>query len=148
MNLKFVLLIIAFGISKLSYALDEYSEYSHLPDFAIPERFFTDGDYLPVSYLSSYPIDTKKLLSTELQHKLGCLFIAASIATNSKYEQDYLLEIEAPIFQVLLTYYPNLSIEKYVRGNYFLGDIADGLKKENIECRFKRPKIKKSTKGS
>ncbi len=148
MNLKFALLFIVFGISELSYALDEYSEYSHLPNFAIPERFFTDYDYLPVSYLSSYPIDTKKLLSTELQHKLGCLFIAASIASYSKYEQDYLLEIEAPILQVLLAYYPNLSIEKYVRGNYFLGDIAESLKKENIECRFKRSQIKKSTKGS
>ncbi len=80
------------------------AEYAgkHLEDFNIPDQFISDVDFHPLGYLETYPVEKRKVLLGKSEQKaLGCLFVVAAYSVKKKYEQDYLIATDVPIYHLL-----------------------------------------------
>lgn len=123
---------IAFAVFVISLSLSSLAEkYHHLSNFEIPEEFLTNVDFHPLGYLETYVIeDETEQLSKLMMEKIGCLFVSSADSVKEKYEQDYLISTQVPIYKLLKHNIPRV-VEVEKGGSYaFLGDVAYIIKEE------------------
>jgi hypothetical protein len=87
------------------------------------ESYRLPANELPVTYLKNLSIDnpTRQLSDTE-RRELVRLFVEAYVTSVRKYKQDYLLERNTPVYELLKTNFPLLA-EREGEGGIFLGSI-------------------------
>ncbi len=84
--------------------------YQHLPNFEVPDSFFTDHHFHPIGYISSYPVaNTNVILQDKKRQKLVLLLIKAEEACRAKYSQSYFLETEKPIYLLIANNFPEVK---------------------------------------
>jgi len=103
--------------------------YRHLPNFAAPRSFFSDQDFHPVGYLSSYPVrNPGEHLNARNRARLRHLFMQAHRACKLKYGQDSPISSEAPIYRLLAANFPAITqIQPIAGGAVFLGAVSRAL---------------------
>ena len=116
-------------------------KYKALPDFRVPDEFRKVQDFHPIGYLEDYPVaNVSAKLPPVLRESLRKLFIAAHDATQEKYQQDYLIDVNCPIVKLLRSNYP--EIDQLLRNRAqvtLLGTITDRLKEPSDPSPPKAP---------
>lgn len=92
--------------------------------FNFPAKLST----LPVTYLEKLQVkDVNRKLSEQERHGICRLFIKAHLVTQKKYQQDYLLNINAPVYRLFKANFPDVT-KREGEGGIFLGDIFSFIK--------------------
>ena len=114
-RLKLLLVIIIFPIFV-------YADNS----WVLPKRL----TMLPVSYLKTIKVQNpEKRLSRAEKKQLIDLFVSAYRVNTRKYQQDYLIETNVPIYMLLKTNFPEVA-SKEGEGGVFIGNIVKVLTKK------------------
>jgi hypothetical protein len=121
---------------------DDCSGRVRVAGFGVPEEFFDNHEFHPLSYLEAYCVeDTRADLSGELKESLARLFVAAHEACSEKYGQDYLLPSDTRLLKLLEHNYPEVGRVPRVKIGraVFLGDIAAALRNREVGDRRSDP---------
>lgn len=102
--------IISIIMLGLSFEAFGWSQYPAYPDFEVPTEFWDAQNFVPAGYLEVYPVgDIEEALSKESKAKLACLFIAAEISSQKKYNQTHYMQAKVPIIQLLISNFSQVS---------------------------------------
>lgn len=88
------------------------------------ENYRLPTNELPVTYLKGLKVDnTSRKLSEKERVDLVSLFVKSHVNSVRKYKQDYLIETDTPIYQLLKANFPGVA-EREGEGGVFLGQIV------------------------
>lgn len=130
-----IIIVLFFSLMTVTGQARDTYEGTHLLNFDIPNEFYSEIDFLPVSYLDDFTIkNPSEKLTAEKREKLKYLFIAATNATFIKYKSGHYLTTDTPIYKLLKINYPNINfMETEHKRLIFLSFIKDALIKNSKE---------------
>jgi hypothetical protein len=87
--------------------------------FTLPPNAMGNPDYLERMKVK----DTSRRLSEKEKHQLCRLFAKVSVRAAREYDQDFLLNTDAPIYRLLVANFPEVA-SRQSEGGIFLGEIT------------------------